>query len=93
MPKSWAKPFITILKANCEGWVNATDKVQRKQIIKVVADAVTEQVTAGGDMDDLPDGLDDVRVLFTCQSSLFAICLTPYRKFGTGLAIILPKRT
>ena len=92
MPKSWAKPFINILKVNCEGWVNAKDRAERKQIVKVVVDAITDQVTAGGDIDDFPDGLDDVGVLSTSQSSLVSICLTSYRRFGTGSETILPRR-
>ena len=66
MPKSWSKPFSHILESNIEDWRNAADKAQRRRLIKEVKHAIIEKLTKDGDMDDLPNNLDSVRILHIC---------------------------
>jgi hypothetical protein len=60
MPKKWLQPYIAILESHSEAWRNAKGKPERKAVIKLVVDAITEQE------DDLPDELDDVCILHYC---------------------------
>jgi len=48
MPRTWSKPFIAILKLHSEEWRKATDKAERRSVVKAVASAITAQVTTGG---------------------------------------------
>jgi hypothetical protein len=66
MPKTWSKPLLTILKSNSQAWGDAKDKSERNLVVQAVADAIKDKLTVDDEIDDLPDGLDDVCVLLTC---------------------------
>ena len=64
MPKSWAKDYVTILKSRSDDWTEARGRQAKKVIVEEIIDKIREQV---GEDESLPECIDDVCLLYTCQ--------------------------
>ena len=64
MPKSWAKDYVTILKSRSDDWTEARGRQAKKVIVEEIIDKIREQV---GKDESLPECIDDVCLLYTCQ--------------------------
>ena len=61
MPKSWSKPFLAILKDQVPAWASGK-KLERAEIVQVVASRIREDLVATGDEEETPEDLEEVCV-------------------------------
>ena len=70
MLKSWAGPFLTILREHTSAWNDAKSASGRANIVMCVAEEIKKQILADGDDDDdvnrVPSALEDVSLVHTC---------------------------
>lgn len=61
MPKTWSKPFLTILKAHASEW-RSGNKLERQDLARTVAEEIRKDVVADSDDEEVPDDLENVSV-------------------------------
>ena len=61
MPKSWLKPFLTILKAHASEW-RSGNKFKRQDLAWMVAEEIRKSVVADSDDEEVSDDLENASV-------------------------------
>jgi len=65
MPRTWSKPYVSILRAHESEWKDAPDKTERMDVIETVANKIMDQIYGDGRSrgtgDPVPEDLHDVK--------------------------------